>query len=179
MTETLPATRAPGRESEVLDLSSDAVDRLFARAPLPPWGVGAAVFLGLVSLYLAATAATGELAEFLARGGDLVNDRNARLGVILPVLVAYVPTAQRILALSSRRNLAALERATGTPTPQLEAPGSKGLVMGALMLGVPLTAFLVDRDTMLYFESGYWGIATLSNWVIGGIFSAALGRFAH
>ena len=177
MSQALPATPASTPEAPALDLSSDAIDRLFARAPVPPWAVGLGLVATLAALYLGVTGATGELAAFLARDTPLLKDRNARLGMLLPVLVAYVPTAQRMLAIASRRHLATLENLVGRTTPA--ALGKRGLTIGLCLLLVPLTAFLVDRDTLLYFRAGYWSAATLSNWTIGGLFCAGIGRFGH
>jgi hypothetical protein len=177
MSQALPTTPASAPEAPILDLSSDAVDRLFARAPFSPWAVGAAICATLAALHVMATAASGELATFLARDTSLLSDRNARLGMLLPILVAYVPTAQRVLALASRRHLATLERVAGPTSPA--ALGKRGLTMGICLLFVPLTAFVVDRDTLLYFRADYWSGATVSNWMIGGLFCAGVGRFGH
>ena len=178
MSQALPASPASAREAPVLDLSSDAVDRLFARAPFSPWVVGAGIFATLVVLYLGGTAATGELGTFLARDTSLLKDRNARLGMLLPILVAYAPAAQRVLALASRRQLSTLADLTGRSTTP-EPLGGRGRVMGLLMLFVPLTAFLVDRDPLLYFRAGYWSAATVSNWTFSLLFCLAIARFGH
>jgi len=177
MSQAVPAARAPAAEAVVLDLASDALDRLYARLPVSPWVVGVGIFTALAALYVLATAITGELAEFLARNTSLLTDRNARLGLLLPILIAYIPTAQRVLALASRRHLATLAGGRTGPTP---APlGSRGLVMALFVLFVPLTAFFVDRDTLLYFRAGYWSAATSSNWLLGGLFCLVFARFGH
>ena len=169
-----PAAPAPSREG-----GADAIDRIYERSPLSTWGTGLAMGCGLAALYVAATTATGELAEFLAQEGGLFSDRNARLGALLPFLAAYVPTAQRALALSSRRNLEALARATGVPTPALHLLPHKGLAIGLALPLVPIAAAIVDRDTLLYFRREYWVVATLSNWTLGALLCAGMARFGH
>lgn len=168
-----------GRSQPVLDLSSDAVDRLFARAPLPPLLLGGVITLSLVALYAAVSTLTGELPDFLAGGGELLTARDARLAVIIPLLVGYAPAAQRILAVASRRNLAELGRATGRPLPQLEPLGRRRLVMGLALLLVPLTALAIDREIGLYFEPRYWGGAQVCNWLAGALLCAGVARFGH
>jgi len=91
----------------------DWIDRLYDAAPLPPYGVGVAIALGLLALVLGIAAATGELAEFLAREDRLRVDRNVRLGITLILLAGYLPTAQRYQKLASRRHLAQIRRTTG------------------------------------------------------------------
>jgi hypothetical protein len=179
VSQTLRAGTAAAPRSALLDLSSDPLDRLFASFPAPPWVLGGAIAVALSALYGAATLLSGELEAFLSRGGHLLTDRNARLGVALPILVAYAPTAQRVLALASRRNLAALARATGTPTPPLEPLGHKALVTALFLLFLPLTALAVDRDPLLYFRAHYWTGASAGNWIVGALLCAGLGRFAH
>ncbi len=158
---------------------TDWVDQLYARSPFSTWGTGVAIALGLAALYLAATAATGELAAFLERGGNFLTDRNARLGILLPILAAYVPSASRALSLASRQNLAALERATGVRAPPLHPLPYKGLAIGLALLLQPLAAGVVDRATLLYFEREYWTAATVSNWVLGVLLCLGMARFGH
>lgn len=179
MSGTLPTARETAAQGAVLDLSPDPLDRLFARVPLSPWAVGAAIAVAFSTLYVAATLLTGELGEFLARGGDLLSDRNARLAVVIPLLVGYVPAAQRVLAVASRRNLAALERATGAPAPEAAPPGHRALVTLLALLGLPLTALLVDREPLLYFQAHYWTGASTGNWIVGALFCVLLARFGH
>jgi hypothetical protein len=160
------------------EAASDWIDRLYASTPAPAWAVGVGIAALLLALFAALSAATGELAEYLARGGSILRHRNARLGLVLPLLVAYAPTAQRQLALASRRNLESLRRATGVTAQEAPLAGL-GLTIAAALLCLPLTALAIDRDPLLYFRPSYWGSGPFFNWLYGGLLCAVLGRFAH
>jgi hypothetical protein len=162
---------------------ADWIDHLYDAAPLPPYGVGMAIALGLLALVLGIAAATGELAEFLAREDGLRVDRNVRLGITLILLVAYLPTAQRYQKLASRRYLEQIGGATGGQpragdATALRASGRRWA--GALgLLLVPLTALIIDRDPSLYFQLGDGDAGTFWTWSTGLLFCWSLGRFAH
>jgi hypothetical protein len=161
----------------------DWIDRLYDAAPLPPYAVGLAIALGLLTLILGIAAATGELAEFLAREDGLRVDRNVRLGITLILLAGYLPTAQRYQKLASRRHLEQIRSATGGKRAAGDAaaprPGGRRWAGALGLLLVPLTALIIDRDPWLYLRPGYWDAGTFWTWSTGLIFCWSLGRFAH
>ena len=83
------------------------LDRLFETIPLaPPW-LGLALAAALIGLYLLTMHATGDLAAFMQRDTHWWQDRDARLGLVLSLLVGYLPIARRYETLGTRRNLEA------------------------------------------------------------------------
>ena len=157
-----------------------AAGRLYDRIPLAPFWTGALVAAALLGVLLAIAAATGELAKLFAREEIWWSNRDARVTVLLTLLVAYFPLARRAFERGTRANLAALRGRVAWGPDGFEAavqalpPASRRARATAGVLGVlavPLTALLVDLDPGLYFRPGYWGIAQL--WEFG--FGAMLG----
>ena len=72
-----PAAAAPRAEADARAL--DWIDLLYIRAPLPPWGVGLLIALAMLTLFGVLTSASGELSDFLTRGG-LGVEADARQG---------------------------------------------------------------------------------------------------
>jgi hypothetical protein len=179
MSSVDPAADEPAAALGRGDPGSDWLDRVYASAPLPPWGVGLVVMALLIVLFLAMTAVTGELGAFLARGESVVSNRNARLGIILPVLGAYLPTAQRYLELASRRNAAHVVRLTGASPGEVALASRRRLVIGLSLLCVPGMALLIDRDPRLYLQAHYWSGASAGNWLVGFAVAGLLGRFGY
>jgi hypothetical protein len=111
--------------------------------------------------------------------------RDARLGVVLLLLAAFVPTAERYAKLGARRNFAALvplldERAAPELGRRFERaePRRRRLagMLGLLLL--PLAALAVDRDPLLYLRDDYWFAENTWSWLVGAFFCFGLGRFA-
>jgi len=157
--------------------------RLYDRIPLAPFWTGALVAAALLGVLLAIAAATGDLAKLSAREEIWWSNRDARVTVLLTLLVAYFPLARRAFERGTRDNLAALRGGIAWGPDGFEAAlralptASRRARTTARVLGVlavPLTALLVDLDPGLYFRPGYWGIAQL--WEFG--FGGALGWMA-
>ncbi len=163
-------------------------DRLYDRIPLTPLWAGALVTATLLALLLAVTAATGDLATLLAREETWWSNRDARLTVLLCVLLAYLPLARRAIGRGAEVNLAALRDSLEWGPDGFEsalrtlprASNRARLASGWLgVLAVPLTALLVDRDPGLYFRSGYWGVAQLWEFAFGAMLCWTAGTLFH
>lgn len=148
-------------------------DRFFEAAPVSPAWAGAAIALALIGLFLALVVATGELAQFMESDTRWWQSREGRIGILLALLAAYLPTARRYARVGALRNLGELGAALGWQPGELDAARGyldrvdrRGLrLAGALgVLCVPLTGLLVDRNPALYLQSEYWGAAT--GWAI-------------
>lgn len=153
-------------------------DRLYARIPLPPFWTGALVAAALLTVLLVLAAASGDLARLLAREGALWSDRDARMTVLMTILVAYLPLARGAVVRGTRVNIAAIRdshdwgpdgfESTWRVLPRASPRARR--VAGALgVLAVPLTALLIDRDPGLYFRAEYWGVAQFWEFGVGGI----------
>jgi hypothetical protein len=164
------------------------LDRLFDRVPLAPLWLASLGSLALLATFVALAAATGDLAAFLASGSSVWQNRDARLAVLLSLFVAYLPLARRALLRGSRANLEALRASPAfgpggldTALRGLPEASRRGRALaGALgVLVVPLTALLVDRDPGLYLRPGYWHLAQLWEFGLGGLLGWNAGRLAH
>jgi hypothetical protein len=145
----------------------------------PIWvGVGFAVALLLAFALL--SAALGDFSEFLAGDENLLQARDARLGVIIVILAAFLPAAHRYATLGAVRNLEALQ--------SLLVPGSGGDAVRlpthrrriAVLLGLllpPLVGLTVDRDPGLYLRADYWGVEQIWSWSLGAFCGWNLGAF--
>ena len=82
----------------------DRVERFFESVSVAPWVVGAAVAGSLIALELATGTWTGRIAEVLT-SDDPFGIRDARLAVVLPLLVGYLVAARRYASLGVRTHL--------------------------------------------------------------------------
>lgn len=176
MTSADPNTVASRRETTRGAAGADWIDQLYTRAPLPPWGVGLSIALAMLAASALLTGLTGELGALLARDESVFSNRNFRLGLILPFLVAYWPTAHHYLALATRRNLLELARATGAAPPQPEVARHGWVVVPTAIFLTAGIALLIDRDPSLYFRAYYWTGGSVGNWVVGFLNAALLLR---
>jgi hypothetical protein len=161
-------------------------ERLFDALPVAPIWVGAAMAAALLALFAALSAGFGAFSEFLADRRSFWSLRDARLGVVLVVLAAFVPTAERYAQLGARRNLDALEPVLG---PDAFAPLRGRVLRGdprrrrlAGLFGLllaPTAALFIDRNPALYFQAGYWSVENAWSWVLSACFCFALGRFMN
>jgi len=149
-------------------------DPIFAAIRLPPFAVGALLAGLLLAALIALAAATGGLAELEARGLGWWEHRDGRLGVLLALLGATLPTALRYHELGTRRNLEALARSDlwgASPPVDLRAAPvglSRGIRVGLMsLLIVPVISFSIDRQPGLYFTRDYWGMAQIWHWLLG------------
>lgn len=161
----------------------DRVDRFFESVSAPPWALGAGVTLAGTLLYLAASVWTGSLAELSGRGlGDLLDAsrdhrlRDARLAVVLPLLVGTLLAARRYAILGARSNLDCLrallreDPAASAALVEAGAPidvrrARRGAWLSLLLF--PLMLLSIDRDPGLYFRSSYWTPEHALNCVFG------------
>lgn len=166
----------------VRDAAAGPLERLFEAVPLAPYQVGIATALALLALFVALAALTGGLTAFEAAGGDLLDQRDARMGVVVSLLAGYLPVARRYLALGTRANLAALDPLLGRDPALAHAvrPLRGAPIAGALgLLVVPIVALSVDRDPSLYLHASYWGMPQLWQWCVGGWVTWHAARFLH
>ena len=158
--------------------STDWLDRLFERAPVPAWCLGvafAAVVLGVVAL----ASALIEDPWPLPRGESLLANRDLRLGLTITALAAYTPAARHYLLRAAGRNLAALRRLLGPRAEKALATRTAwlpGWVAWLFLLVTPAVAFAVDRDPGLYFREGYWHVGNAWTWGLGVFTTWCLGR---
>jgi hypothetical protein len=164
------------------------LDRLFDLVPVAPGWVAVALALLLLASFAGLSAAFGGLFDFVAEGGSILDDRNARLGVTLALLAAYLPAARRYAWLGARRNFAALAPRLAERGTELEAlehrftgasSGRRRLAGGLGLCLMPVALLLVDRDPLLYLHPGYWVVETLFTWSVGAFCCWNLGVFAH
>ena len=155
-------------------------DRIFAALPVAPIWVGVGFAVALLLAFALLSAALGGFSEFLAGEETLLQARDARLGVVIVILAAFLPTAHRYAMLGAVRNLEALQ--------PLLAPGSGGdavrlpshrrriaALMGLLL--PPLVGLTVDRDPGLYLRAEYWGVEQIWSWSLGAFCGWNLGAF--
>jgi hypothetical protein len=161
-------------------------DRLFEAIPVAPIWIGVGIALALLALFVLLSAAVGDLSGFLRAKASFWDLRDARLGVLIGVLAAFVPTAERYAQVGARRQVEALRPLLDERSAQQLAPASEWLDrkhrrvavwLGLLVL--PLAALAIDRDPGLYFRSGYWKAENAWSWIVGALFCASLGRFTH
>lgn len=163
-------------------------DRLFASVPLAPVWLGLALALLLLGLFLALMWLTGLLTEFLASDTQVWENRDARLGVLLILFAAGLPTVRRYAALGARANYEALRPLLGGEASDsrlapraLDTRTVRGArTAGAIGLAImPLIGLMVDRDPALYATREYWGPAQMWVWSIGLIVAWNAGRFMY
>ena len=159
-------------------------DRLFDTLPVAPVWVGTGIAIALLTLFLLLSAGFGRLSDFLARDAPLWDQRDARLGVVLAILAAFVPTAERYARLGANRHFAALlplldEREAGSLALRFERiDARRRRTAGWLgLLLAPIAAFAIDRDPGLYLRAGYWAPENAWAWIVGAFFCFGLGRF--
>jgi len=188
----LPDDRSePGGPADEAARASAAIalaDRLYDRIPLSPFWSGALVAATLLALLLAITASTGDLGRLLAQAEPWWSNRDARVTVLVSLLVAYLPLARRAVGSGARANLAALCDSIAWGPDGFESAlralprPSRGARIAAGSLGVlavPLAALLIDRDPGLYFRSGYWGVAQLWEFGVGAMLCWVTGTLFH
>ncbi len=153
-------------------------DRAFEAIPLAPIWVSAVLALALVGLFVLTVYATGEFAEFMKRDIRWWEERDGRLGVLIALLTAYLPSARRYEEIGTRRNLEDLRTAITWPPGGFEEssrsclaidPGRQRIAGLLSILAVPLTALLIDRDPTLYLRAEYWGPAQFWSWGVGSL----------
>ena len=170
-------------------------DRAFEAIPLAPIWVSAVLALALIGLFVLIVSVTGDFAEFMKRDTRWWEERDPRLAILIALLTAYLPSARRYEEIGTRRNLEVLRTAIRWPPGGFEEsrrsclaidPGRQRFAGLLSMLGVPLTALLVDRDPTLYLLAEYWGPAQFWIWGIGfllcwnaGILVYAVSRHAR
>ena len=163
-------------------------DRLFGAVPVAPLWVGAATAIGLLSLFALLEWLTGGIGELVAGDKWLWEGRDGRTGVLLTLLVAYMPTARRYATLGAQRNFEELRplfawdgRERGVRPRDFDARAVRAnRIAGILGMGiVPLTALIIDRDPALYFSRGYWHPEQAWMWGIGIVVCWHLGRFIY
>jgi hypothetical protein len=178
----------PLRDPVEAGASHATPERMPGRLPLAAWLGAALLALALFAVFLALAWSTGDLARFLASGDRWWENRDARIAVLVTLVVAYLPLARRAVAQGAQGNLAALRDALDWGPQGFDAALERlpraspraAHVAGALgILGVPLTALLVDRDPGLYFRPGYWGAAQLWEFAIGAAVGWSLVRLAY
>ena len=150
---------------------SDRADRFFESVSVAPWVVGVGVAGGLIALELAAGIWTGRIAEVLA-SDDPFGMRDARLAILLPLLVGYLLAARRYATLGARTHLEQLrlllrDPAASSALDQASAPLDVRLARRTASIGLltlPLILLSIDRDPGLYVQSSYWNPEHAFNW---------------
>jgi hypothetical protein len=106
------------------------------------------------------TALSGEMQIFTESGQSLLQYRDARIVVLLCVLVGFLPASQRYLLRSTQTNLRALEPLLPDavdPVDSLELPRPsfwRCILPGILLL--PAIAYAIDRDLSFYLQPEYY-----------------------
>jgi hypothetical protein len=159
-------------------------ERIFDALPLAPIWVGAGLALALLALFVLLSASFGGFSELLTGGASFWALRDARLGVVLIVLAAFIPTAERYALLGARRNFEALGPLLeeGAPLREYRLRGDARRRRLAGLLGLllaPAAALFIDRNPALYFDPGYWRVENAWSWLLSVFFCFALGRFVY
>ena len=81
--------------SRSLRAGASGSDRIFAALPVAPIWVGVGFAVSLLLAFALLSAALGDFSEFLAGEETFLQARDARLGVIIVILAAFLPTAHR------------------------------------------------------------------------------------
>src|SRR5262245_29241501 len=159
-------------------------DRLFDAIPVAPIWVGAGIALGLLGLFLLLSACFGQLAELLSGSTSFWQQRDLRLGVVLLILAALAPTAERYATLGAEREYRALLPLLGGRASQSRALRFEGATArrrrtaGWLtLLLAPIAGLAIDRDPGLYLRAGYWSPENAWSWIVGTLFCFSLGCF--
>jgi hypothetical protein len=165
-------------------ISDSWSDRLFDALPVAPVWIGVGIAIALLASFVLLSAAFGGLSEFLAGDESFWEERDARLGVVLLILAAFVPTAERYARIGARRNFQALLPLLGaSESPPLAArfapvDGRRRRAAGWLgLLLAPIAGLAIDRDPGLYLRAGYWHAENAWAWFVGALFCFGLGRF--
>ena len=98
----------------------------------------------------------------------LLYERDARLAVLLCVLVGLIPASQQYMVRFTRANLRALEPSLsrGTEVLELRRPGFwQCIVPGILM--APAIAYGIDRDLGFYLQADYLTTIHAFQWGVG------------
>jgi hypothetical protein len=167
-----------GEASRSLRAGAPLSDRLFEALPVAPAWVGAGFAVTLLLAFAALSAVLGDFSEFLVGEESLLQARDARLGVVIVILAAFLPTAHRYAALGAKRNLDALLPliASGSDGDGVHLPSHRWRIAALLgLLLPPLVALTVDRDPGLYLRAEYWGVEQIWAWSLGAFCGWNLG----
>ncbi|MEN8160343.1 MAG: hypothetical protein ABFS41_09760, partial [Myxococcota bacterium] len=157
--------------------SSDWLDRLLDRAPLPVWIVAVAFGVAVLSIVGVAALVLEQPAAIVGRG--FLGNRDLRFGLTITALAAYIPAARHYLLVSAAHNRAALRTLlSARSVAVIDAPirWPPVWVPWLIVPMVPLIAFAIDRDPGLYFRSGYWHVGNVWTWILGTFMAWCLGR---
>jgi len=159
-------------------------DRLFDALPVAPIWVGAGIAIGLLALFVLLSATLGDLSDLRVSDTPFWKQRDARLSVVLVILAAFVPTAERYARLGAQRHFEALLPLLDQREPQAlalrvervdlrrrRAAGWLGLLLA------PIAGLAIEGDPGLYLRAGYWAAENAWAWIVGAIFCYGLGRF--
>jgi hypothetical protein len=181
-------------EKPLADTSADRdaplswVERFYRAVPVSPIWVGLGIVVGFLAVFLAIAWAFGGLA--IVRTGDLGlwEYREARVAILVALLAGYLPTARRYVVLGAKKNLEDLLPLLDSSSRGSDAARRHfGLLdvravrkAGALgILIAPITALLIDRDPMLYFERAYWSAEQGFAWIVGIWVGWSFGVFVY
>jgi len=159
-------------------------DRLFDALPVAPVWVGAGIAIGLLTLFVLLSATLGGLSDFLAGDTSFWDQREARLGVLLVILAAFVPTAERYARLGAKRHFETLLPLLDEPEARSFAlrfervdPRRRRVAGWIGFLLAPVAGLAIDRDPGLYLRAEYWEAENAWTWIVGALFCFGLGRF--
>lgn len=143
--------------------------------PAAPVAFGAALTLALLAVRVGASAAAGDLQYMTDPETADRAFREARIGLVISLLVGFVPLAYGLSVAGLRTALAALAPAFGRDgalpeTLAAEAgriPPASRRLWGAFGLALALAIpFAVDREPTLYLQAHYWRADTILNWLL-------------
>ncbi len=158
---------------------SALLDRFFDAVPLRPYWIALLLAIVFVASLAFIVTLSGDMAEFVAEERRWWELRDARLGILLALLAAWLPTVRRYERMGARNNLEELRTSVSWRPGDFEAaerafsqPDSKRMLRWSSvgLLLPPIFALLVDRDPTLYFrEDAYWGAPQVWSWSMGAI----------
>ncbi len=146
---------------------------LFETGRLTPFRLGLAITLAMLGLRIAVMGAFGALRLPVGDAASPVDLREARIGLVLAIILGYAPAAYGWGVRSLRSTLEALRPAFGADArPLTVAAAAAGHLPRATqrrwaLVGLVIALsgpFVVDREPTLYLDPGYWRPETLVNW---------------
>ncbi len=144
-------------------------ERLFGKSPLSPlWG-GVGISLLTLAVLGAVTGLGGEMADFRESGSALLGDRDARLAVLICVLVGFLPASQQYMLRFTQANVLALEPLLGRAAEPLTLPRPSfwACILPGL-LAIPAIGYAIDRDLSFYLQPAYFSrLIHVFQWAVG------------
>jgi hypothetical protein len=121
------------------------------------------------------------MAEFRESGSALLGDRDARLAVLLCVLVGFLPASQQYMLRFTQANVRALEPLLGRGAESLTLPRPSfwACILPGL-LAIPAIGYAIDRDLSFYLQPAYFAQPShVFQWTVGPFVAVNVALCTH